>query len=72
MIALSIIGVKSFLRAYHNFIGYIRTAAFGPAGAWIVVSKNGGDIHVLDTATDKQLAELKGTYAPLLSLQAIF
>jgi WD40 repeat protein len=57
------------VRTYHNFIGYIRTAAFGPAGTWIVVSENGGTIHVLDTATDKQLAELKDTYAPLVSPQ---
>jgi WD40 repeat protein len=57
------------VRTYHNFIGYIRTAAFGPAGAWIVVSENGGAIHVLDIATDKQLAELKDTYSPLLSPQ---
>jgi WD40 repeat protein len=55
------------VRTYRNFTGYVRTAAFGPAGAWIVVSENFGAIHVLDTATDKQLAELKDTYAPLLS-----
>ena len=57
------------VRTYHNFIGYIRTAAFGPAGAWIVISENGGSVRVLDTATDKQLAELKETYAPLVSPQ---
>jgi WD40 repeat protein len=57
------------VRTYRNFIGYVRTAAFGRGGAWIVVSENFGAIHVLDTAADKQLAELKDTYAPLLSPQ---
>jgi WD40 repeat protein len=57
------------VRTYHNFNGYIRAATFGPAGAWIVVSENGGSIHVLDTSADKQLAELKDTYVPLMSPQ---
>jgi WD40 repeat protein len=55
------------VRTYRNFVGYIRTAAFGPTGGWIVVSENGGAVHVLDAATDKQLAELRETYSPLLS-----
>jgi WD40 repeat protein len=57
------------VRTYGYFDGFPHTATFGPDGTWIVVSDNAGVTHVLDVATDKQLAELKGTYSPLLSPQ---
>jgi WD40 repeat protein len=57
------------VRTYGYFNGYIRTLAFSPEGTWIVASDNTGVTHVLDTAADKQLLELKDMYDPLLSPQ---
>lgn len=57
------------VRTYNYFNGYIRTMVFSPAGTWIIASDNTGATHVLDTAADKQLLELKDMYAPLLSPQ---
>ena len=57
------------LRRYNYFNSYIHSAAFGPAGTWIVVSDNAGVTHVLDVSSDKQLAELKDMYSPVLSPQ---
>lgn len=57
------------VRTYSYFNGYVHTAAFSPAGTWMVVSDNAAVTHVLDISTDKQLVELKDTYAPLLSPQ---
>jgi len=57
------------VRTYNYFNGYVRTVAFSPAGAWIIVSDNAAVTHVLDIANDKQLVELKDMYAPLLSPQ---
>lgn len=57
------------VRTYNYFNGYVRTAAFGPAGTWIVVSDNAAVTHVLDVTVDKQLAELKDMHSPVLSPQ---
>jgi WD40 repeat protein len=57
------------VRTYSYFNGYVRTVAFNPAGTWIVAADNAGATHVLDTAADKQLLELKDMYGPLLSPQ---
>ena len=55
------------VRTYNYFNGYVHSAAFGPVGTWIVVSDNAAVTHVLDINTDKQLAELKDMYSPVLS-----
>jgi WD40 repeat protein len=57
------------VRRYANFNGYIHSAAFSPTGSWIVASDNAGVTHVLDSASDKQIAELKESYSPVLSSQ---
>lgn len=57
------------VRTYNYFNGYVRTATFSPDGTWIVVSDNAAVTHVLDITTDKQLAELKDMYSPVLSPQ---
>jgi WD40 repeat protein len=57
------------VRTYHGFNGYTKTAAFGPAGKWVVVWNNFGGTHVLDTASDNSLLDLKDEYSPLLSPQ---
>jgi WD40 repeat protein len=57
------------IRTYRHFNGYVKTAAFGPASKWIVVWDNFGGTHVLDTASDNQLLDLKDAYSPLLSPQ---
>jgi WD40 repeat protein len=54
-------------KSYSSSAGYIRSAAFGPSGTWIVFSENFGPTRVLDLTTDKQLLELKETYSPVLS-----
>ena len=59
----------NLVRTYSYFKGYPRSAAFSPAGTWIVVSDNAAVTHVLDITNDKQLAELKDMYAPVLSPQ---
>jgi len=57
------------VRTYNYFNGCIRTAAFSPAGTWIVVSDNAAVTHVLDTTTGKQFTELKDMHSPVLSPQ---
>jgi WD40 repeat protein len=57
------------VRTYNYFNGYPRTAAFSPAGSWIVVSDDTAVTHVLDITSDKQLAELKDMHSPVLSPQ---
>lgn len=55
------------VRAFRNFNGYIKTAAFGPTGKWIVVWENFGGTHVLDTSSDNRFLDSKDDYSPLLS-----
>ncbi len=55
------------VRAYRQFNGYVKTAAFGPTSKWIVVWDNFGGTHVLDTASDNHVLDLKDNYSPLLS-----
>lgn len=57
------------VRTFRHFNGYVRTAAFGPTNTWIVAWDNSGAVHVLDTASDNQLLNLKDAYSPLLSPQ---
>lgn len=58
------------IKSYSSSAGYIRSAAFGPSGTWIVFSENFGATRVLDLTTGKQLLELKETYSPVLSPDA--
>lgn len=55
------------MRTFRSFNGYIKTAAFGPTGKWIVVWENFGGTRVLDTTSDNRLFDLKDAYSPLLS-----
>jgi len=57
------------VRRYEHFNGYMHSAVFSPTGSWIVASDNAGVTHVLDSASDKRIAELKESYSPILSPQ---
>jgi WD40 repeat protein len=57
------------VRTFRNFNGYIKTVAFGPTSKWIVVWENFGGTHVLDTASDNRLFDLKDASSPLLSAE---
>ena len=58
---------RQLINSYSSSAGYIRSAAFGPSGAWIVFSENFGPTRILDLSTGKPLLELKETYSPVLS-----
>jgi WD40 repeat protein len=55
------------INSYSSSAGYIRSAAFGPSGTWIVFSENFGATRALDLTTGQPLLELKETYSPVLS-----
>jgi WD40 repeat protein len=58
------------IKSYSSFGGYVRSAAFGQNGTWIVLSDNTATTRVLDVTTGKMLLELKETFSPVLSPDA--
>lgn len=55
------------IKTFKHFDGYIRTMAFGPKGAWLLLSDNAGMVHIVDVATGKHIRDLQDTFAPVLS-----